>query len=212
MSVPAPVVVVHGLWLNGLEFFLLNERLRAAGFAPASFRYHSLHATLAQAADALAAQLREQGATAHVVAHSLGGVIACEAFDRHPDLPAGRIVLLGSPIQGSRAAQAVATRWYGAGVLGPLAVAELASSRQRTWKHTREIALIAGSRSAGLGRIFADLPLPNDGTVCVDETALPGASAHTVLDVTHTGMLLSRKVADSTIGFLRDGALPHNGA
>src|SRR4029453_14071896 len=42
---PIPVVVVHGLWLNGLEFFLLRERLEAAGFAPAVFRSPSTQAS-----------------------------------------------------------------------------------------------------------------------------------------------------------------------
>jgi pimeloyl-ACP methyl ester carboxylesterase len=200
-------VFVHGLWLNGLEFFLLRDRLGTAGFAPASFRYFSMHATLPDAADALAAQLRALGRPVHVVAHSLGGVIACEAHDRNPDLPAGRVVLLGSPVQGSRAAQAVATRWYGQPMLGPLAVAELAHRRERRWRHAREVAVIAGSRSAGLGRVFADLPKPNDGTVCVDETELPGASDRVVLDVTHTGMLLSREVAAAVLAFLRAGRL-----
>src|SRR5688572_31423279 len=108
-----PVVVVHGLWLNGLEFFLLRDRLRQAGFAPANFHYPSMHATLAEAADGLAARLRAFAGTAHVVAHSLGGLVACEAFARHAGLPAGRVVLLGSPIRGSRTARAVASHWYG---------------------------------------------------------------------------------------------------
>jgi pimeloyl-ACP methyl ester carboxylesterase len=171
-----------------------------------------MHTTLADAADSLAAQLRGFGDTAHVVAHSLGGVIACEAYDRHVDLPAGRVVLLGSPVQGSRSARAVAGRWYGAAALGPLAMAELAQVRQRRWRHARELALVSGRRSAGLGRLFADLPQPNDGTVCVDETELPGASDRAVLDVTHTGMLLSSEVAEAAISFLRDGRCTHNGA
>lgn len=166
-----------------------------------------MHATLTDAADALADQLRALGDTVHVVGHSLGGVIACEAFDRHADLPAGRVVLLGSPVQGARAACAVADRWYGPVMLGPLGVGELACRRERRWDHAREVAVIAGSRSAGLGRVFADLPQPNDGTVCVDETELPGAHARAVLDVTHTGMLLSRRVADAAIAFLREGRM-----
>jgi hypothetical protein len=54
--------------------------------------------------------------------------------------------------------------------------------------------------------MFADLPQPNDGTVCVDETDLPGATARVVLDVSHTGMLLSRSVADATGCFLATGS------
>ena len=206
MCDPAPVVVVHGLWFNGLESLILRDRLRAAGFAPESFRYHSMHVSLREAAEALAARLRAIGGPVHVIAHSLGGLVTCDAFAMHDDLPDGRVVLLGSPVRGARAARVVASRWYGHAMLGPLAVAELAREREAAWRSTREVGVIAGSRSVGLGRVFADLPLPNDGTVCVAETVLPGASEHLVLDVSHTGMLVSSAVAASVVRFLQHGS------
>jgi pimeloyl-ACP methyl ester carboxylesterase len=202
---PAPVVLVHGLWLNGLEFFLLRDRLKRAGFASANFHYPSMNTTLAAAADAFASRLRAQGTTAHVVAHSLGGLVACEAYARHADLPAGRVVLMGSPVRGSRTARAVASHWYGAAALGPLALAELAREREPTRPQSREIGVIAGSLPVGIGRVFSELPHPNDGTVSVEETELPGATATAVIDVSHTGMLFSAQVAESTVRFLVSG-------
>jgi pimeloyl-ACP methyl ester carboxylesterase len=184
----------------------LRERLQAAGFAPSVFRYPSMHAPLAEVTAALAARLRSFGGPAHVVAHSLGGVVAVETFRAARDLPPGRAVLLGSPVQGSRAARAIAAWSFGPQVLGALAVGELTRPRERRWNDPREIGVIAGSRSAGLGRIFASLPQPNDGTVAVDETRLPGATASTVLDVSHTGMLFSVAVAASVTRFLHSGA------
>jgi pimeloyl-ACP methyl ester carboxylesterase len=201
----APVVVVHGLWLNGLEFFLLRDRFRHAGFASSIFHYPSMHSTLGDAADALASQLRTLGGTAHVVAHSLGGLVACEAYARHGDLPDGRIVLLGSPVRGSRTARSVASHWYGPAALGPLALAELARERDPAPLPAREVGVIAGSLPVGAGRIFADLPAPNDGTVSLDETELPGATSRIVLEVSHTGMLFSSAVADSAVEFLSKG-------
>ncbi len=192
--------------MNGLESFLLRDRLAHAGFAPSVFRYPSMHASLAEVTAALAERLRAAGDEVHIVAHSLGGLVALEALEQAGDLPPGRVVLLGSPVQGSRAASTIAGWSLGPQLLGSLAVAELACARDRRWQLPRDIGLIAGSRSAGLGRIFADLPQPNDGTVCVDETRLPGATAHLVLDVSHTGMLLSRPVADAAGRFLAHGS------
>lgn len=192
--------------MNGLESFLLRDRLKGAGFAPAVFRYPSLHASLAQVTASLAARLRAAGDAVHMVAHSLGGLVALETLQESRDLPPGRIVLLGSPVQGSRAARAIAGWSLGPQLLGSLAIAELARAHDRRWSGTHEIGLIAGSRSAGLGRVFADLPQPNDGTVCVDETDLPGATARIVLDVSHTGMLLSQAVAAATSRFLAHGS------
>ena len=188
-----------------MEFFLLRDRLRQAGFEPETFRYHSMHTTLAGAADALAARLRAIGGKVHVVAHSLGGLIACAAFGAYEDLPAGRVVLMGSPVRGSRAARALAELWLGRAMLGPLALAELARERDFAWSVPREIGVIAGSRSVGLGRALTDLPRPNDGTVCVDETRIPGATAKLVLDVSHTGMLYSSEVAKAVTRFLELG-------
>lgn len=127
------------------------------------------------------------------------------------DLPPGRVVLLGSPVQGSRAARAVASWSFGPQLLGALAVAQLTSAHERHWHLPREIGVIAGSRSAGLGRLFADLPQPNDGTVCADETRLPGAREHLILGVSHTGMLWSQPVADAAARFLTRGSFAMEG-
>ena len=191
--------------MNGLESFLLRDRLAKAGFAPEVFRYPSMHSTLADVTAALAARMRAHAGTVHLVGHSLGGVVVLETLEREAELPPGRIVLLGSPVQGSRSARSIAAWSIGPQLLGGLAVAELARQRDRRWALPRELGLIAGCRSAGLGRLFSNLPAPNDGTVCVDETRLPGATGHLVLDVSHTGMLLSPVVVDSIAGFLNRG-------
>jgi pimeloyl-ACP methyl ester carboxylesterase len=166
-----------------------------------------MHATLAEVTAALAQRLHAFDAV-HVVGHSLGGVIAFETLAAHPGLPPGRAVLMGAPLRGSRAARAVAQRWYGPPMLGPLAMAELARERDCRWHGPRELGVIAGTRAAGLGRVFADLPQPNDGTVCLDETELPGAAARATHAVSHTGMLMSAGVAESVAGFLRAGRFP----
>jgi pimeloyl-ACP methyl ester carboxylesterase len=192
--------------MNGLETLLLRNRLAKAGFAPSVFHYPSTSTALPEVTAALAAHLRAQGEPVHVVGHSLGGLVILETFETQGGLPSGRVVLLGSPVQGSRAARAVASWSLGPHLLGPLATAELTRERRRSWQQPREIGLIAGSRSAGMGRLFADLSEPNDGTVCVDETRLPGATEHRVHDVSHTGMLMSAAVADSLAAFLASGS------
>ncbi len=186
---------------------MLRDRLRRAGFTPTVLHYSSMHSTLEEAAEKLRERLRSFGAgPAHVVAHSLGGLVTLEAYAREEGLPPGRVVLLGSPVQGSRAARAVAQWGHGQQVLGPLAHAELCVDCERHSPDAREVGVIAGSRSAGLGRLLAELPVPNDGTVCVEETRLPGMASHVVHDVSHTGMLFSSAVAASTVQFLAMGS------
>ena len=50
---------------------------------------------------------------------------------------------------------------------------------------------------------------PNDGVVAVSETKFPEMRDHIVLDVNHTGMLLSRRVVEQACAFLRNGAFVH---
>jgi hypothetical protein len=70
-----------------------------------------------------------------------------------------------------------------------------------------EIGVIAGRMPVGAGRIVApDLPAPHDGAVSVEETRLPGMRDHIVLNVSHSGMLVSRAAAHQIDAFLRHGA------
>jgi pimeloyl-ACP methyl ester carboxylesterase len=197
--------------MNGLESFLLRDRLAKAGFAPSVFRYPSMNSSLSEVTAALAARLRSFDGTVHTVGHSLGGVVVLETLEREAGLPPGRTVLLGSPVRGSRAARSIAAWSVGPQLLGALAVAELARERDRNWSLPREVGVIAGCRSAGLGRVVSNLPQPNDGTICLDETELPGAIQHLVLDVSHTGILFSQRVADSTCYFLTHGSFGADG-
>jgi pimeloyl-ACP methyl ester carboxylesterase len=193
--------------MNGLESVLLRNRLAEAGFEPSVFRYPSTQADIGEAALSLAGHMRGFGdGPVHLVGHSLGGLVILEAFGAPGELPQGRVVLLGSPVQGSRAARAVAAWSLGPHLLGRLAAAELTRREPRTWRGERELGIIAGSRSAGMGRLFANLPAPNDGTVSVDETRITGAKEHIVHDVSHTGMLMSAVVADSLVKFLNSGS------
>ncbi|PKL94433.1 MAG: alpha/beta hydrolase, partial [Gammaproteobacteria bacterium HGW-Gammaproteobacteria-8] len=69
----------------------------------------------------------------------------------------------------------------------------------------REVGAIAGTASFGLGRLFARLEPPHDGTVSVAETRIDGLADHLELPVSHTGLVLSRPVADAVARFLHQG-------
>jgi len=211
------VVYVHGLWLNGWESLLLRKRLsRDLNGSAQAFRYSSVGAGLAENALALRAFLGGVRAdTLHLVGHSLGGLIILELFEsaaaRTGDgqgelsLPPGRIVLLGSPVRGSRAARNVARLPFGRRILGLTAHDALLPEADRRWPGGREVGIIAGTVPLGAGRIVGWFNLPSDGTVLVAETHLPGAKQHISLRTTHTGLLLSLEAARRTASFLRDG-------
>jgi pimeloyl-ACP methyl ester carboxylesterase len=211
------VVYVHGLWLNGWEGVCLRHRLsRHLGCEARTFHYPSVTADVAANARALARFLAETRAdTLHLVGHSMGGLIILECFEsalaagglleRGVPLPPGRIVLLASPVRGSRAARRLAHLPFGNWMMGLTAGEVLLRPRERHWSGARDVGIIAGDLPLGLGRLLGQIDVPNDGTVLVEETHLAGAKEHMNLRVSHSGMMFSAMVARQTATFLRDG-------
>ena len=199
------MLFVHGLWMNGLETWWLRHRVEAHGFGAHAISYPSLHATPEQVAEQLALAIAALEPPVHLVGHSLGGLMLLKLFELRPDQPPGRVVLLGSPVAGSHAARSVASWSIGPSLIGQLALNEIVRRGPRRWDQPRDLGIIAGSTSAGLGRVVSNLPEPNDGTVAVEETYLEGMTDHLVLPVTHTGMLASASVAEHVVRFLDTG-------
>jgi pimeloyl-ACP methyl ester carboxylesterase len=211
------VVYVHGLWLNGWESLLLRQRLsRRLDCTTLSFPYASVGAGLAENVRALRGFLTGVRADAlHLVGHSLGGLVILELFDsaaarpaaaaHELPLPPGRIVLLGAPVRGSRAARNLSQFPFGRRMLGLTAHEALLPERDRQWRGDRELGVIAGTLPMGMGRLLGRLDSPSDGTVLVEETHIAGAKQHLSLRTTHSGMVYSALVARQTASFLRDG-------
>jgi hypothetical protein len=142
----------------------------------------------------------------HFIGHSFGGVVLCRYFQHRPCARPGRVVILGSPLLGSRSARAVAKNAVMRRMIGPLVNAELVDECEpRNWACQNELGIIAGTAPLGLGRIFARFDEDCDGTVGLSETKLPGHSAHLALPVSHMGMLLDGGVARHVGTFLQTG-------
>jgi pimeloyl-ACP methyl ester carboxylesterase len=205
----AVVVYVHGLWLPGGEAFLLRRRLaRALGAESRTFTYPSVRSALDDNTQALARFLGGVTAdTLHLVAHSMGGLLILRLFELGlgAGLPPGRIVLTGSPVRGSRSAQRLARLPFGLALLGLTAAEVFLATRPRRWQGGRDLGVIAGDLGAGLGRLLGPMGVPNDGTVLVEETDLPGATDQLRLRVSHSGMVFSPQVARQAAAFLREG-------
>lgn len=208
-AAPATIVLVHGLWMSGFQLKVLQHRLESGGdFHVVSYSYPTLTGGMSDHARGLLELARKQRVDElHFVGHSLGGLVILRALELTDDLPPGRAVLLGTPSQGSRAAQGVARVVpFGKAILGAAINAECIEHTPRQYAGHRDVGVIAGSMRVGLGRLFAALESDHDGTVLVEETYLPGAKDHIVLSISHTGMLFSSEVADQASSFLRQGA------
>ncbi|HTO49456.1 MAG TPA: alpha/beta fold hydrolase [Burkholderiales bacterium] len=200
------VLLVHGLWMNRVVMLYLARQLRERGFAARAVGYYSAMHDLARNARRLAEAIAElDSPRVHLVAHSLGGVVALAALRDRPDERVRRVVLLGSPLAGSASGRSLAARRWGAPLLG---------TTRALWGDMPRLEIppgveagaIAGVRRLGLGRFIGlDVPAPNDGVVAVEETRHPQLADHLVMPVAHSEMLLSSAVARQAAAFLASG-------
>ena len=205
------VVLAHGIWMPGSEMWLIKRHLeREHNFKGQIFSYPSVRGTLDENARRLADFVVNTGvATVHIVGHSLGGVVALRALATIAEMPPGRVVCLGSPLTGSRAARHLNERDWGHTILGLSltegVIDEAASSWAGDVMKQRDVGVIAGTTSVGLGKFFTTFAGDNDGTVAVSETRLPGLRDHICVPSNHTGLVFSSDVADQAAAFLKRG-------
>jgi pimeloyl-ACP methyl ester carboxylesterase len=202
----APVLLVHGLWMNRVVMLYLARQLRRHGFDARAVGYYSAMHDLARNARLVAGAIAAiDSPRVHVVAHSLGGVVALAALRDHPDARVRRVVLLGSPLAGSASGRSLAAKRWGAPLLGTTRALWGDMPRLEIPSGV-EAGAIAGERRLGLGRLIGlAVPLPNDGVVAIEETKHPQLADHLVMRVAHSEMLVSGAVARQAAAFLESG-------
>ena len=205
------VVCTHGIYSHSVGMMLIKRRLeREYGLRVFRFNYKSVRGTLDENAAALADFIHAHGLeSTHLIGHSLGGVIALRMLANDPKAVPGRLVCLGSPLCGSRAAAFMSERQWAEPMIGHSVRAGVIHQAANEWGshvcRSRDIGVIAGTVPMGLGMLFAKFDEPNDGTIALSETRLDGARDHLVLDVSHKGLLVSKDVIDQAAAFLKRG-------
>jgi pimeloyl-ACP methyl ester carboxylesterase len=198
------VVLVGGLWMPTLALALLGARLARGGYGVRSFAYDT-RAAPERNVERLARFVRDTcaGRPAHFVGHSLGGVLIFDMLSRHPDIAAGRVVLLGSPVRGCQAGRRLGAAALGRWMLG--------ASRARwegceaRWARSEPLGVVAGTLPLGLGLALGLLPGPNDGVVRVEETTVEGMAERALVRQGHSLLIVSARVARLVQGFLAQG-------
>lgn len=210
------VICIHGFWSHGSGMTLIRRHFENEyGMRAMTFSYPSVKGSLDENADRLAAFIDGQGIErCHIVGHSLGGVITLRMLSRRDtDFP-GRVVCLGSPLSGSRAARFLSRQNWAEQILGRSLPEGTVHSIANEWAGEAcsrvEVGVVAGSIPVGIGQITGKFKEPNDGTVAVSETLLDGARDHITMPVSHMGMLISRAVADQAAAFLKRGRFLRN--
>lgn len=200
------VVCIHGIWMNAWVMKPLSRYLESHGHDCRNFSYRSINRTPRENALKLGKFVDQLDADiVHFVGHSLGGILLLHYFQIFDSAKPGRVVMLGTPLGGSGVAHYVSrinfikTRMLGASAKSLL-------GNVPAWKSTRPLAIFAGTKGTGLGKILgAPLDKPHDGTVAVSETKIDNCTLHIQVPYSHTGMLLAKSVAAAVDEFLRTG-------
>jgi pimeloyl-ACP methyl ester carboxylesterase len=201
----ADIVLVHGLWNRGWMMAAMAKRLRARGHPVRVFSYPTRADNLDGHADDLHRFLLENGGEElHLVGHSMGGLVILNMLSRYDDVPPGRVVLMGTPVRGSKVVKRLA-RLPGQKYLFGKARDNLLQGF-RVSPAKRETGMIRGTRSFGLGQIAGKQNEPNDGSISVSETQLEGLKDAVELEVAHSEMLVSAEVVEQVEQFLLTGA------
>jgi pimeloyl-ACP methyl ester carboxylesterase len=197
--------------MPGAGMMYIKHRLESDGAYHADlFSYAPVTETLNDVAGKLADFVGGGGdVPTHLVGYSLGGVVVLRMLALRPEVNVDRVVCLGSPLCGSRAAFHLSRLDWGNLILGKTVTEGVLDDAAHRWAQgvaeSHEIGIIAGSVPIGFGRLVAGFDEANDGTIAVSETRMPGAKDHLVLPVSHKGMLISRDVVDQTAAFLQRG-------
>ena len=201
------ILLIHGILMNPLEMRFLGWQLEKSGFKVHYIYYQSVLKTPDENARIIYKKIKKLNVEQlHIVAHSLGGLITMHLFDQFTDIPDGRIVMLGSPVNGSWIARKMNTWPIVSNLLSQSMPKALSGENIPEWKIKRDWGMIAGTNNtAGLGLLTGGLPSISDGTVLFKETLHPKQTEHISVNKSHTGLLFSKEVAKLTSQFLNTG-------
>lgn len=199
-SQPA-VVLVHGLFMKPWAFRTYQRFLQDHGFRVYLFGYHTTARPFESSVMKLVALVNSRTEnTVHLVAHSMGGLLSMRAL---PEIhKAGKLVMLGSPVKGSKVAKKLQQIGWHKGLLNhatePLTVGLGDAVNQR------ETLMIAGTSPYGLGRFIEPRLGPSDGTVALHETEADWIDHHQTIHSNHIGLLRNKQALQTTLDFLQN--------
>ena len=193
------VVLVHGLWMKRWTWNAYRRLLTEHGFKVYLFGYKTTKQSVDLTLMQLTAYVNSRAEhTVHLVVHSMGGILTMRALPKI-NKP-GKLLMLGSPVNGSRVAQKLKKMGWHTGLLKhaaePLTMGVLLP------QGLRPSMMIAGTSAFGLGRLIERRLGPSDGTVAVDETEADWIDQHEKVKSSHFGLLRNKTAMQKTIDFL----------
>jgi len=209
------IVLLHGIKRSSKSMQKMAERFTQEGYHVINIDYRSQDYTIDRLADDIHAQIKPfttgEDYQIHFVGHSMGGLVTRALIKRHRPENLGRVVMLGTPNQGSEVADFLAGNSLFQSFYGPAGLQLVTDQRgiaNLFGAVDFDLGVIAGTRSIDpLSSVI--LPGQDDGKVTVERTKLEGMKDHVILPTTHTFMMMDNRVIAQTAHFLKHGVFIH---
>jgi len=210
------VILLHGLARTERSMLKLENRLSSSGYAVVNTTFPSTKHPIEYLSDVVLEGIIQQyygnpQQKIHFVTHSFGGIII-RFYLKHHTLPnLGRTVMISPPNQGSELVDRLKNTVFFKKFNGP-AGSQLGTDKDSLPLNLGpvdfELGVISGNRSLNLINSLI-LPGPDDGIVSVEGTKVAGMKDFIVLPQSHTYIMLSEKVINQVIHFLKHGVFNH---
>ena len=225
VAVRGTVVLLHGLIRKPGSMKKMARALRAAGYRTCNIGYPSTdfeveilageHVLPAIQRCVAALPVDQQSLPLNFVTHSMGGIIVRQLAATNAlasvNQSIGRVVMLGTPNNGSELVDSLSDWWLFNRMNGP-AGSQLGTDKNalplNLGKANFELGVIAGNRSFSL--LSRLVPGEDDGKVAVSSTRLEGMQDFIVMPATHTFMMQKRSVINQALSFLNTGQFAHD--
>ena len=205
------VVLLHGILrtkhcLKGLVNFLQNNNYKVLDIDYPSSKHDIL--SIAKLLHLQIQKFATQVTKVHFVGYSMGGLIIRAYLNLYYPNNLGRVVMLGTPNQGSEIADFLQNFWIYKKLYGP--AGQQLITNQTAFKDifgcvNYELGVIAGSSSFYLiaNRIIKK---ESDGRVSIENTKVKNMKEHIVVRSGHTMLANNKQAWQLTLAFLNTGS------
>ncbi len=210
------VVLLHGIAMPKMRMWWVETCLKRAGYRTLNIGYPSTRRDIENCAKIAAERIKKATPDGieklHIVAHSMGTLVALHLLADGHIKNHGRLVLVAPPYFGSEVAdflQNIPPYKWGFGPAG----AQLTTGYRRTMSYAlpegTEIGVIAGSRAYEHPFFLPIMKKTgvHDGLVSLESTRIPHAKDHITLRFSHSFLL--EKSPAQMLHFLEQGRFIH---
>jgi pimeloyl-ACP methyl ester carboxylesterase len=205
------VIVLHGILLNANHMKVLASYIGAKGYSVININYPSTQKNLEELVESVWIDISSQlieNKPVHFICYSMGGLLVRAMLNKYRPLMLGRVVLIGTPNNGSEIADFFKNNWFYKKIFGP--AGQQLITDQSNIKHLfgiidYDLGIIAGSMSLDpiCSRLIKE---KNDGKVSINSTKLAGMKDHIIIKSSHMFLPYSKQVLSQTVYFLQHGS------